>query len=75
MKKTVVISGINIVDGGAMSVFTDLLDAINNSKFIQEYKFVILVSRKKLFNKYSNNFEIIEFPKSKKHWLNRIYYE
>ena len=75
MTKTIVISGINIVDGGAKSVFDDLLDSIVQSEYVTKYHFVILVSRKELFQKYINVFEIIEFPKSKKHWINRVYYE
>lgn len=75
MKKTIVISGINIVDGGAKSVFDDLLNSIVTSGENKKYNIIILVSRKSLFKKYEGEFTIIEFPKSKKHWLNRIYYE
>ena len=73
--KTVVISGINIVDGGAKSVYDDLLDTIVKNRLYENEKFIILVSKKELFKKYIPFFEIIEFPKSKISWLNRIYYE
>ena len=73
--KTVVISGINIVDGGAKSVYDDLLDTIVKNRLYENEKFIILVSKKELFKKYTPFFEIIEFPKSKISWLNRIYYE
>lgn len=73
--KTIVISGINIVDGGAKSVYDDLLNAIVSAKQYENNNFILLVSRKSLFKKYWPYFKIIEFPKSKQHWINRLYYE
>lgn len=73
--KTIVISGINIVDGGAKSVYDDLLNAIASTKQYERSNFILLVSRKNLFKKYWPYFKIIEFPKSKQHWINRLYYE
>lgn len=73
--KTIVISGINIVDGGAKSVYDDLLNAIVSTKQYENNNFILLVSRKSLFKKYWPYFKIIEFPKSKQHWINRLYYE
>lgn len=73
--KTIVISGINIVDGGAKSVYDDLLSAIVSTKEYEVNNFILLVSKKSLFKKYWPYFKIIEFPKSKQHWINRLYYE
>lgn len=73
--KTIVISGINIVDGGAKSVYDDLLNAVVSTKQYENNNFILLVSRKSLFKKYWPYFKIIEFPKSKQHWINRLYYE
>lgn len=75
MRKTIVISGINIVDGGAKSVYDDLLNTIVNDKLYKKYNLIVLVSQKKLFKQFTAYFKIIEFPKSKKHWINRLYYE
>lgn len=75
MRKTIVISGINIVDGGAKSVYDDLLNTIVNDKLYKKYSLIVLVSQKKLFKQFAAYFKIIEFPKSKKHWINRLYYE
>lgn len=76
MNKTIVLSGINLVDGGAYSIYTDCLDEIVNSNLDKENKIIALVSKKSLFTKYSGSqIEFIEFPKSKKSWLYRIYYE
>lgn len=76
MRKTVVLSGINLVDGGAYSVYTDCLDEIVKEKLDEKNKIIALVAKKELFRKYRNsNISFIEFPKSKKSWLYRIYYE
>ena len=76
-KNVFVISGINIVDGGALSVFYDCLDTIVDLKLYDNFNFVILVSKLEYFKKYEiiENIKFIEFPKSKKSWLNRLYYE
>lgn len=73
--KKIVISGINITNGGAKSVYDDLLDTIVSTGLYKRYQFIVLVSKKELFKKYVSYFNIIEFPKSKQHWINRIYYE
>ena len=72
MKKIVVISGINIVSSGMLAVFKDALKEIIKCK---DFKVIALVNSKGLFNDFSNEIEFIEFPKSKKSWLMRCYYE
>lgn len=73
--KTIVISGINIINGGALSVYKDLLSTLVNTGANKKNKFIILVASKKIFKEFKGKFEFIEFPKSKKHWLNRLFYE
>lgn len=73
--KKIVISGINLIDGGALSVFHDCLDTLINSKYIDTYKIIILVGDQSLFEKYKDKVKIIEFSKSKKKWIYRLYYE
>ncbi len=73
--KKLVISGINLVDGGALSVFQDCMDTLVNSKYMKIYDVIILVGQKSLFEKYSDRVSIIEFKKSKKNWIYRLYYE
>lgn len=73
--KQFVISGINLIDGGALSVFHDCLDSLVNSVYLNDYKVTILVGNKSLFEKYGDKVTIIEFQKSKKSWLFRLYYE
>lgn len=64
--KKLVISGINLIDGGALSVFQDCMDTLIESKYINTYDVTILVGKRSLFEKYSDRVTIIEFPKSKK---------
>lgn len=75
MSKTIVVSGINLVNGGALSVYYDFLDSVVKSKNYETNNYIILVSRKELFKKYEGKMKIIEFPNSKKSWFLRIYYE
>lgn len=75
MTKTIVVSGINLVDGGALSVYYDFLDSVIGSEDYKKNKYIILVSKKQLFKKYEGKMQIIEFPKSKKSWFLRVYYE
>lgn len=74
---TIVLSGINLVDGGALSVYYDALDALVTNDYHKKYKIIALISDKKYFKKYLeyDNILFYEFPKSKKNWLFRIYYE
>ncbi|MCM4161965.1 MULTISPECIES: glycosyltransferase, partial [unclassified Arenibacter] len=71
-QKIFVISGINIIDAGPLSIMKDFLKELsgfNNGSL----KIIALVNSSQLFN--IDNIEYYEFPKSKKNWLNRIYYE
>ena len=75
MSKTIVVSGINLVNGGALSVYYDFLDSVIESHDYKNNNYIILVSQKELFEKYESKMKIIEFPKSKKSWFLRLYYE
>jgi hypothetical protein len=57
----IIISGVNLFEGGPLSLFKDCLDYVNTSNLQNDYKFVALVHKKELFdqNYYSN----IEFSK------------
>jgi glycosyltransferase involved in cell wall biosynthesis len=75
-KKRVVISAINLFEGGTLSVLKDCLSNLNNSKFQNDYLFVALVHKIDLFDKNEfSNIEFIEFPKSRKSYIFRLYYE
>jgi glycosyltransferase involved in cell wall biosynthesis len=75
-KKTIILSGINLFEGGPLSIIRDCLAFINQSQYVNQYHFIALVHQKKLFpeNDFSN-IEFIEFPKSRKSYFYRLYYE
>jgi len=73
--KKLVVSGINLFEGGPLSIFYDCLDAIMELKLTNHFEVVAFVHKKELFAKYSDNIELIELPKSRKSYINRLYYE
>jgi glycosyltransferase involved in cell wall biosynthesis len=76
MKKTIIISGINFFEGGPLSVLKDCLDYANSCTFQEEYSFIALVHKKELFDQcYYLNISFVEFPKSRKFYFYRLYYE
>lgn len=76
INKVIVISGINLTEGGPLSVFFDFLDEIIKKKIDADNKIVAFVHKKEIFRKYSkSNIEFIELPKAKKNYLFRMYYE
>lgn len=73
MKKIVVISGVNLVEGGTLTVFKDSISEFLNKKDISLY---ILCHNKELLNDLDmSNATVFEFPKVKSSWLKRIYFE
>lgn len=70
--KTIIISGINIYQGGAMTVLKSCLNFLEEN-LTSKYKIIALVHDVSMF-KYEK-IELIEFPLSRKSWLARIYYE
>lgn len=75
LKKTVVVSGINLFQGGTLRVFYNFCDEILEAGLDKTYHFILFVHKKELFETYQDIFEIHELPKSRKSWLNRLYYE
>ncbi len=71
--KTIVISGINMVEGGIFTILDNCLQKISDYSQNKEIKVIALVNDKSKFD--YPNIEYIEFPKSKKSWFSRLYYE
>jgi len=71
--RTIVISGINLTQGGPLSVFQDCLKALDGT-FAREYKIYALVHKKELFSNCVN-VEFIEFSNATKSYMFRLYYE
>lgn len=72
--KNIVVSAVNFVEGGALTV---LNDAIDNAEFFFERGFEVyfLVNDKSVYNKKFPNFHFLEYPLSKKNWFIRLFYE
>lgn len=73
--KTMVISGINLFEGGPLSVFYDCANSLIENEVYKIYRIVLFVHKKKLFDQYDDFFEIVELPKSRRSYLYRLYYE
>ncbi len=71
-KKTIVISAINFYEGGPLTIMIEALNILSND-FSNTHRLVALVNSKKLYN--HTNIEFFEFPKSRKSWFIRLYYE
>ena len=74
-KKRFVISGINLFSGGPLSVYKDLLHAIEDGGFLDQFHVTAFVHKKELFKEFEGNIELIEIPSSRKSYFFRLYYE
>lgn len=70
---TIVISAVNLVDGGTFTILKECLEALSSSQISGDYRVVALVHSTE--NLPVDGIEYIEYPKSKKNYLLRIYYE
>lgn len=74
-KKNLVISGINLYEGGPLSVYKDILNNILEDGYDKRYRIIAFVHNKDLFKEYSDRIDILELPKSRKNYVFRLYYE
>jgi glycosyltransferase involved in cell wall biosynthesis len=72
--KIFIISGINIFQGGALSVFKDCLNSIDNSEIFQDVSFLALVHSKSSFSNFKR-IKLIEITNSRKSYFHRLFYE
>lgn len=70
--KKIVVSAINLSEGGALSILKECLGYLSNN-LAKEYEIIALVNNKDIFD--YKNIKFYSFPKSKKSWLARLYYE
>jgi len=73
-KMNIVISGVNLVEGGILSVLEDCVAAAKGLE-IADVKFTLLLNKKNLVNDLDERFTVLEYPNIKKSWLKRIYFE
>ena len=71
-KPVIVISAVNLIDGGTLSVLKDCLAHVA-SHLTDRYKIIALVHSSELFDLPEICF--MEIPRAKRSWLNRLYYE
>ena len=74
MKKIIIISAINIKDGGGLSILSGLLEYANESLF-KEYKIVALINNNNIFEQKYFNIEFLEFGKFSKYTFIRLFIE
>ena len=74
-KECIVLSAINIFEGGPLSVLKDCLSILNKYKS-SEFTIIIFVHKKIIINslKYKT-LKFVEFPKSRSSYIYRLYYE
>lgn len=70
---TIIISAVNLTEGGTLSILKSFLQALSMSELSNIYRVIALVNNKDKI--LYPNIEYIELPKAKKRWLYRIYYE
>ena len=73
-KKTIVLSGINLIEGGPLTIYEECLRCIEKY-FLENYEIVALVHNRELFSEFDSRIKFIEFMDSKKSYLKRFYYE
>jgi len=71
--KTIVLSGINLFRGGSLTIMQDCIAAFSACSN-DEYHIIALVHNEKQYQE-QNNVTYYSFPKSRKSWLYRLYYE
>lgn len=62
-----------MLDGGLLTIYQNCLNQLSQYILDKDIEVIALVGKKPLFE--YQNIKIIEFPKSKKSWIFRIYYE
>lgn len=63
-----------MVNGGIFTILKDCLDSLEKSVVSSQFRIIALVGRKELLPNY-NHIELREYPKSKKRYIYRLYYE
>lgn len=72
-KRKIIISGINMVEGGIFTILDNCLQKLQQYNDNDVYEIIALVHDQSKFN--YPKIQFIEFPKSKKFWIYRFYYE
>jgi glycosyltransferase involved in cell wall biosynthesis len=71
--KKIVVSGINLFRGGTLKIMQDCIAALSAFSG-NDYEIIALVHNEKQYPEYAN-VRYISYPKSRKSWFFRLYYE
>lgn len=71
--KTIVVSAVNLVEGGTLTILRDCLRYLSTLAQTEDYRVIALVFKKELAD--FPNIEYIETQWPKRRWLNRLWYE
>ncbi len=74
MKNTIIISAVNLVNGGTFTILKECLSQISKSATFAGWKIIALVHSAKNLEK-CENIEYISFPLAKKNYIFRCFYE
>jgi len=74
MKKIIIISAINIKDGGGLSILSGALEYANGS-LSKDYKIIALINNKNIFEQEYLNIDFLEFGKFSRYTLIRLFIE
>lgn len=74
-KPIFVVSGINLFQGGPLSIYYDFLNEALEEKLYEKYNIIAFVYKRELFKKYEKYIKVIELPKSRKNYIFRLWYE
>lgn len=74
-KPIFVVSGINLFQGGPLSIYYDFLNEVLEEKLYEKYNIIAFVYKRELFRKYEKNITVVELPKSRKNYIFRLWYE
>ena len=75
--KVIVLSGINLFEGGPLSVYHDFLRNMIGQGYHKKNKIIAFVHKKELFNEFIeyDNINFIELPESRTSYIFRLWYE
>lgn len=75
IKPVIVISGVNLVEAGPLSVFRDAIKSFVEN-FLNEYELILFVHKRSLVDDLiPAEVEVVEFRYPKKSWLLRVWFE
>ncbi|MFC6098062.1 glycosyltransferase [Flavobacterium qiangtangense] len=74
MKKTIIISGVNLSEGGPLTVISSVLNFLDQSDYVANYRIIALVHSKDLFQNLKN-IELMAFSEVKSSWFKRLKFE